>query len=423
MSRKIVFFILLCACGLLFQGCNRLEKAQVKKMKVGEVELAYYLRGKGEPLIMIMGFRGTMGIWDPSLLEELEKKYTLILFDNRGAGLSSDTEQDKTTIAQMAEDTAELIQALGYKKAHVLGWSMGSRIAMELALKFPELVESLILCSPNPGGKSQAKRTTDAYKALTSPSPLSVKEGLSLIFPNTPEGDKASEAFLARLTKAIIEGTVPDDRNVSLETVKRQVHALQLWDRDDQLYELLPRIKISTLVAGGLNDALDNPENVQTVACRIPFAWSAYFPGAGHYFLSQNHRKFAELAILFTVQWLHSQGCPWNLTTCQFAARGGHLEVLKWARGQKCPWDETTCNNAARSGRLDVLQWARGKGCPWNADTCRFAAEHGHLHVLEWARANGCPWNKKTWTFATSEVRWWLRKNKFPWIEPDYWNG
>jgi pimeloyl-ACP methyl ester carboxylesterase len=246
---------------------------------------------------MIMGFRGTMAIWDPGLLELLEKKYTLILFDNRGAGLSSDN-KEPMTISQMAEDTAQLIKALGFQKANVLGWSMGSRIALELSIKHPEIVASLILCSPNPGGDHQTHRKTSAYDTLTSKE-LTLEEGLSLIFPDTPEGHRTSDALISRLTLAIIKGTVPNNFKVSDETVNRQAEALKLWDEDNRIYESLPDIKTPTLVADGLDDVLDQPENVRIVSCKIPFAWTAYFAGAGHYFLSQDYRHFAELVDLF----------------------------------------------------------------------------------------------------------------------------
>lgn len=293
--RFFVFMI----CVFIFQGCDRPASVEIKKAKIGNIELAYYTRGSGEPLVMIMGFRGAMGVWDPGLLEKLEKKYTLILFDNRGAGLSTDTEENFTTVSQMAEDTAQLIKYLGFKKAHVLGWSMGSRIALQLAVQSPELIDRLILCSPNPGGEHQAPRRSDAYKELTSKD-LSMETGLSVIFPNTAQGKLASAAFVARLTQAVALGNVPDDLHVSLRTVERQVRALKLWNEDNSHFDELSKIHIPTLVAGGLDDVLDEPENVRTVASQIPFAWSAYFAGAGHYFLSQDYQRFAELVTLFT---------------------------------------------------------------------------------------------------------------------------
>jgi pimeloyl-ACP methyl ester carboxylesterase len=291
------FFVLVFGMFILL-GCERSNNVEVKKEKIGNSELAYYTSGSGEPLVMIMGFRGTMAMWDPALLEALENNYTLILFDNRGVGLSTDTGKDVLTISQMAEDTAQLIKALGYAKVHVLGWSMGSRIAMELTLKHPEIVDNLILCSPNPGGKHQAPRKSNAYEELTSKG-LSLEEGLSLIFPNTPEGHKASASFVSRVTDAILKGTLPDDLKVSNEAIQRQVQALKLWDEDNHIYEALTTIKTPTLVTGGLNDVLDPPENVRLIASQIPFAWAAYFPGAGHDFLSQYYKRFADLVFVF----------------------------------------------------------------------------------------------------------------------------
>lgn len=270
---------------------------EVKKANVDDVELAYYTRGSGDPLVMIMGFRGTMSMWDPAFLEELEKKYTLILFDNRGVGFSTDS-NIPLTIAQMAKDTAGLIQTLGFKKAHILGWSMGSRVAMELALNHSEVVDRMILCSPNPGGSHQARRNMSAFSHLTGQK-LTPAEGLALIFPDTPEGKKAGVAIITRLMEGVASGKIPNDTKVSEQIVERQLHALRLWDQEDNIYEKLPQIKVPTLVAGGLADVIDSPENVQLVSCQIPFAWSAYYPGAGHDFLSQNYKSFSELVILF----------------------------------------------------------------------------------------------------------------------------
>lgn len=277
-------------------SCDR--SSDVKKIPVGDIEIAYYTRGSGDPLVMIMGFRGTMGVWDPALLDELEKHFTLILFDNRGIGMSTDTAEDKTTIQQMADDTAGLITALGYKKANVLGWSMGSRIAMELAIHHPEMVEHLILCSPNPG-KREVPRETGAYAKLLS-GDTNQEKILSMIFPRTPEGMKAEAEYVTRLAGSALGKWTPDDLNVSPEVVKRQARAVTAWAQNDAAYQALPNLKIPTLVTTGLLDALDPAQNAQIVAYRIPFAWTAFFSGAGHAFLFQESKKFADLVILFT---------------------------------------------------------------------------------------------------------------------------
>ena len=60
------------------------------------------------------------------------------------------------------------------------------------------------------------------------------------------------------------------------------------------------------------------------------------------------------------LQWVHSNGCPWDANTCMRAAKGGHLEVLQCARANGCPWDRTTRDVA--SGH--VLEWALANGVP-----------------------------------------------------------
>jgi pimeloyl-ACP methyl ester carboxylesterase len=96
-------------------------KAEVKYAQVGDVKIAYYTRGQGAPLLMISGYASTMSIWDPELLELLSQNHTLIMYDHRGVGLSTDTAENNTTIPQMADDGAGLLKAIGYEKADILG--------------------------------------------------------------------------------------------------------------------------------------------------------------------------------------------------------------------------------------------------------------------------------------------------------------
>ena len=120
------------------------------------------------------------------------------------------------------------------------------------------------------------------------------------------------------------------------------------------------------------------------------------------------------------VKWLRAKGCPWDTWTSSDAAFGGHLEVLRWARSQGCPLDERVPIAAAEGGHLEVLQWMRCQDppCPWNSDVCYFAAGNGHLEVLRWARSQGCPWNKDvTYTAAEGgqlEVLQWMRSQDPP---------
>ena len=104
------------------------------------------------------------------------------------------------------------------------------------------------------------------------------------------------------------------------------------------------------------------------------------------------------------LQWLRSQGCPWDYFTCAWAAEKGHLKCLQWARSEGCPWTKYACLFSARDGHLECLQWARENGCPWDANRmCDDAAEHGRLPVLKWVREQGCPWGETTTLKAATE--------------------
>ena len=176
-------------------------KAEVKYAQVGDIKMAYYTRGKGDPLIMIMGYTSTMGAWDPALLDALDDNNTLILFDNRGVGLSTDTTRNNTTFAQMADDTAGLLKALGHEKANVLGWSMGARIAQQVVIRHPDQVMKAIFAAPNPGGNKQVPAKASIAKELNDPK-VPVLDKAALAFPDTPEGTQAMKESLDRIAAA-----------------------------------------------------------------------------------------------------------------------------------------------------------------------------------------------------------------------------
>ena len=273
-------------------------RAEVKYAQVNDVTLAYYTRGQGDPMILINGYSATMSMWDPALIEELSKNNTLILFDNRGIGLSTDTRENKTTMAQMADDAAGLVKALGYKKVNVLGWSMGARVAQQFLIRHSDLIIKGILCAPNPGGKYQVRAGKRTEDVLNNPH-LSVMENVALLFPNNETGRQAAKEALGREQAAKIAGTIPDDFVISNESKIRQTRARTiLWDADNKNFVDLKNIQVPVLVADGQYDILDVPKNSQIIANQIPFAWLTFFDG-GHAFLFQQHKKFAETVNAF----------------------------------------------------------------------------------------------------------------------------
>ena len=137
-----------------------------KKVHVGDINIAYKLFGKGDPFLLISGSGLVMDAWDPTMLRDLASNHTVIIFDNRGVG--NTTAGDKPfSIAQFANDTAGLLDTLKIQKADVLGFSMASFIAQELALLHTEKVNRLVLYGASCGGKENIPQSPEVVKILS----------------------------------------------------------------------------------------------------------------------------------------------------------------------------------------------------------------------------------------------------------------
>lgn len=267
------------------------SKAEVKTAQVGDVKIAYHTRGQGEPLLMINGFLASQSLWDPALLDDLSERSQLILFDNRGVGLSTDTADDRTTIAQMADDAAGLINALGLKKANILAYSMGARIGQQLLIRHPDLVGRAVLCGANPGGIHADPAAEDVENKLNNPD-VPNNEKIALCFTDDETGKKAAAETVGRIKAAVADGSLPDDFTVPKETIARQDRARMQWNTNNENFDALKKVTIPVLLTDGRSDIIDPPKNSLTIANQIPYSWLAFFEG-GHAFLFQSHQEFS----------------------------------------------------------------------------------------------------------------------------------
>lgn len=131
----------------------------------GGTELYYERAGSGEPLLLIQGMSATRLGWGRPFLSLLEPHFECIVFDNRGMGNSGPAELPFGT-ADLAADTAALIEALDLGPVHVVGISMGGMIGQELALARPELIRTLTLGATYCGGPEGTLMAPDDVKLL-----------------------------------------------------------------------------------------------------------------------------------------------------------------------------------------------------------------------------------------------------------------
>ena len=320
-TMALSFVVILVIAGLFAAGCGGKSTASsaptapatvtVKKVQAGDIQVGYKIYGKGYPLVLIMGYSGTMDIWDPNFVAALARKYKVVMFDNRGVGdTSAGTAQ--FTIPQFADDTAAFMDALGIKTAHVLGFSMGTYIAQELVLRHPQKVNRLILYAADCGGPQTVPPTPQVMQQLTNTSGTPAERGerlTALLFPP----DKAEEVKLSaanidsknaggaalQKNQAYIKATLGKSTEpIPPESVNKQTQAMATWSGT---YDQLPNIKSLTLLMTGTQDILTPPQNSLIMVNRIPQAWLAQFRGGGHGLEFQFPQQAANTVLNFLV--------------------------------------------------------------------------------------------------------------------------
>jgi pimeloyl-ACP methyl ester carboxylesterase len=260
--------------------------AHVQKAQVGGTRIAWYERGEGPPLVMLMGTGSTMSEWDPALLRLLAENHRLIMFDYPGLGLSGDWHGD--SFDSLAHTTAGLMDAIGIDRADVLGWSMGGFVAQRLALDHPDEVGTLILAGTNPGGSKSVLGTKQAQRIDSKPNP-SDEDILHELYPS--DRQEEGHRFLHRLVTASRSGEIPNDFHVPSSTTDRQVAAEDPWLRSNRNYAQLRDIHVPTLAAAGREDPVVPPVNLKRIAAQIQGSRYEVFPGA-HAFLFQSRESF-----------------------------------------------------------------------------------------------------------------------------------
>lgn len=262
-----------------------------KKAKVDDIEIEYKAlgNGRGRPIIFIPGLKVTMDMWDPIILKELaSSNYRIIIFNNRGTG-SSSIGVKEYSISQLANDAAGLLGALNIRKADVLGWSMGSYIAQDLALMHPTKVNNLILYGSGPGGNKAIPSSPELVQTLNNISGTpeeQARQVLSYFFPQAwlQENPDYVNHF------PLLKGTV------SPETVKKQAQALINWKGT---YDSPSQIKQPTLVLVGTDDVITTPKASLFLVEKIPLVWLVKMRGAGHGWMYQYPEKFIKVIQTF----------------------------------------------------------------------------------------------------------------------------
>jgi 3-oxoadipate enol-lactonase len=258
----------------------------VPKIAVRGTELHYERAGSGEPLLLIQGMSGTHVSWGEPFKAALEESFDVVAFDNRGIGLSARI-SEPFTIAEMADDTAELMELLEIESAHVVGISMGGMIAQELALAHPGRLRSLTLGCTYCGGEGSRLMPQESIEKLAAgmasgDRDQAIRAGYEInLSPAFRADEDAYAAFHEMATR------VP----AAKEVIELQAQAIFGHDTSGRLGEIVT----PTLIIHGTVDGVLPFPNGEQIASLMPDARFEVLEDVGHMFWWEQPERSAEL--------------------------------------------------------------------------------------------------------------------------------
>src|SRR5215212_3689893 len=278
---------------------NVYTSAKTEHVQVGDINIAYKRFGQGKPILFISGTSQTKDAWEPTLLLQLAAtNHTVIVFDNRGIGETT-VGTKPFSIEQFANDTAGLLDALQIEKADVFGASLGSFIAQELTLNYPEKVDRLILHATYCGGNEAVYASGQAFESimtLSSPQVLQnmTAEEQAMVLAQIMFPPEWLEQHPEILNTAIIQ--LAPSRSATPEIIQQQGFASATWKGS---CDRLPNITQPTLLIVGDQDVLLPAANAVMMAQRIPNSWLVIIQGTGHGMAWQVPNEFSAIVQTF----------------------------------------------------------------------------------------------------------------------------
>lgn len=262
-------------------------------IKVNGLRIAYRRLGlEGTtPIIYLNHLAANLDNCDPIIMDALAKHFEVVSLDYPGIGASEG--HSALSIEEMAQEVLDFIRAMGYRKVHLLGLSLGGFVAQAILSIAPELVESVILAGTGPAGDNLIARIPritlyDMLRgAITRNDPR-----YYLFFPVTAEARHKAKAFLSRT-----QLRRDRDKPTQVKALLRQFKAIVAWAKASP--QDLSQIKHRVWVVNGDYDRMVPTAGSYEIARRLPNASLTIYEGAGHGAIFQEAEMFARQALAF----------------------------------------------------------------------------------------------------------------------------
>jgi pimeloyl-ACP methyl ester carboxylesterase len=253
------------------------------------IEYVYRDLGAGDvPLVLLQHFRGNLDNWDPALIDDLAPGRRVVTFDNVGVG--GTTGATPNTIEAMAHGAIAFVEAMSFQQVDLLGFSIGSFVAQEIALIRPDRLRRVVLASSAPqGAEGMHGWAPDVIGAVGEPEPN--PEGyIDVFFAHTSTSREAGQQAAGR----IFGRTTNRDEPTTWQTRQAQYDAVCAWGiPNHSLLQRLAAIDCPVFVANGDSDPMILPRYSYLLAGLLPDARLTIYPDSAHGFLFQHHSRFA----------------------------------------------------------------------------------------------------------------------------------
>jgi pimeloyl-ACP methyl ester carboxylesterase len=253
------------------------------------IEYAYRDLGEGDvPLVLLQHFRGNLDNWDPALIDALAADRRVVTFDNVGVGAS--TGSTPNTIEAMAHGAIAFLEAMGFQRVDLLGFSIGSFVAQEIALIRPDLLRRVVLASSAPQGAAGMHGWAPEVIGAVGQPETSPQGYLQVFFAPTPTSLEAGQQAAGR----IFGRTSDRDEPTTWQTRQAQYDAVCTWGiPNHSLLHRVAAIALPVFVANGDSDPMILPRYSHLLAGLLPDARVKIYPDSAHGFLFQHHDEFA----------------------------------------------------------------------------------------------------------------------------------
>ncbi|MEM1659147.1 MAG: alpha/beta hydrolase [Candidatus Jordarchaeales archaeon] len=252
--------------------------------------LFFEVHGEGSPLVMVEEWGCSRWLWFKQL-RVFPSKYSCVVFDNRGVGLS-DKPDERYSINLFSEDLRELLDFIGADRVFILGVSMGGFIAQSFALKYPERVAGLVLVSTCSVGRSVASKLKEVIgDVLNKRGEVSMEEALRkvLSFAFNPDYMEKHPEEVDQIVFWILEEATPKYALI------RQLEAIREFNLKSEVFG----IRAPTLIVTGTNDRIVPFESSEALADAIPQSRLVVFEGGSHFLFLEEARLFNRIVMDF----------------------------------------------------------------------------------------------------------------------------